>query len=68
MTPMISKRHSHGSIVFQRQLWAVGGLNGGHNSYRFLASVEQYSFVKGFNAQKLMTLALNQVLLSRIEF
>jgi len=39
MTPMISKRCRHGSIVFQGQMWAVGGYNG-----RFLATVEQYNF------------------------
>ena len=36
---MISKRCRHGSIVFQGQMWAVGGYNG-----RFLATVEQYNF------------------------
>ena len=42
MTPMISNRCRHGSVVFQGQLWAVGGYNG-----RFLSSVEQYSFASG---------------------
>mgnify|MGYP003729839947 CR=1 FL=1 len=39
MNHMISNRCRHGSIVFQGQLWVVGGYNG-----RFLQSVEQYSF------------------------
>ena len=49
MKPMISKRCGHGSIVFQGQLWAVGGFNGD----RYLRSVEQYSFVKGVQCTKI---------------
>ena len=37
ITPMGINRCRHGSIVFQGQIWVVGGYNG-----RFLQSVEQY--------------------------